>query len=221
MKVCTDACLFGAWVANLIKEKNIPAELVLDIGTGTGLLSLMLSQETGAMVDAIEIDKDAFLQATANIAASPFAAKIYTWNVAVQKYSLELNRYPFIICNPPFFKNDLKSTNIARNTAMHSDQLTLTELINQVKRLLTENGKLAVLLPFQRSVEFVELCKENRFYIEEYCNVKQTDQHSFFRTMFLIGTKEVVPIHSELSIKYGSEYSELFRKLLKPYYLQF
>ena len=101
MKVCTDACLFGAWVANKLVQNKITAKNILDIGCGTGLLSLMLAQKTNAVIDSVEIDASAFDQAKQNISLSSWKEKIQLYHNSINNFE-PLTRYDFIICNPPF-----------------------------------------------------------------------------------------------------------------------
>ncbi|MBX2930890.1 MAG: methyltransferase [Chitinophagaceae bacterium] len=216
MKVTTDACLFGAWCAakiNLLKPTYI-----VDIGTGTGLLSLMLAQNTNATIDAVEINEQAASQAKQNINTSLFENKITVYHSPIQNFETNI-LYDFIITNPPFFENDLLSNSTQRNTALHSTQLQLTELIEHLKRLLKPNGYFAILLPYHRTAYFENLAKD--FYLIEKTFVQQTPQHSFFRTMLLYSNsthqhsqENHICIHQS-----NNTYTTAFTELLKPYYL--
>ncbi|MBA4166660.1 MAG: methyltransferase, partial [Chitinophagaceae bacterium] len=128
MKVCTDACLFGAWLANEVHD----AVHVLDIGTGTGLLSLMFAQNSSASVNALEIDKDASVQAAENFNSSPWAYRLKVIDKSVQDYTAAFpgtSLYDLVFSNPPFYSNDLKSSDSRRNLAQHSEALSLEELV--------------------------------------------------------------------------------------------
>ena len=118
MKVTTDACLFGAWVANRINGLDLKGKHFLDIGTGTGLLSLMVAQQTDASIDAVEIETAAANQAQENFEQSPWNNKLFLHNSSIQTF-IPQHKYDFIFTNPPFFFNDLKSKNHARNIALH------------------------------------------------------------------------------------------------------
>ena len=146
MKVCTDSCLFGAWIASAIEDKNISAETILDIGTGTGLLSLMLAQKTNAGIDAVEIDTNAFEQATENVNASPWNKQIKVFKADIKKWNASL-KYDLIISNPPFYENDLLPESEASSVAKHSAALTLEELITITKNLLNEKWNLCRIAP--------------------------------------------------------------------------
>ncbi len=220
MKVCTDACLFAAWVSSLIKEKNIVANAILDIGAGTGLIALMLAQEIAGKIDAIEIDKEAFEQCKENISESAFNAKINVYHSPIQQFNSPIsNGYDFIISNPPFFEQNLKSKDAARNKALHDDGLNLNELMIAINRLICLTGKFAILLPFFRLDKWEELCKVNGWHIQEKCQVKQTFKHPYFRVMLLMGKQPTIQIKTEITIKEEDEYSNEFQKLLRPYYL--
>jgi len=219
MKVCTDSCLFGAWIASAIEDKNISAETILDIGTGTGLLSLMLAQKTNAGIDAVEIDTNAFEQASQNVNASSWNNQIKIFNADIKKWNPPL-KYDLIISNPPFYENDLLPENKTKNVAKHSAALSLEELIVIAKKLLNEDGTFAMLLPWHRTKLFENISAEHAFFIKEKMEVKQTPSHNYFRTMLILQQKETTQSKSELVIKNSeNKYSDEFKDLLKDYYL--
>ena len=219
MKVCTDSCLFGAWIASAIEDKNISAETILDIGTGTGLLSLMLAQKTNAGIDAVEIDTNAFEQAIQNVNASPWNKQIKVFKADIKKWDASL-KYDLIVSNPPFYQNDLLPEDDAKNVAKHSTALSLKELITITKNLLNENGTFAVLLPWFRTRLFENLATKYSLFVKEKMEVKQTPSHNYFRTMLLLQKKKTAKSESELVIKNSeNEYFHEFKDLLKDYYL--
>ncbi len=219
MKVCTDACLFGAWAAENIKLKT---ENILDIGTGTGLLSLMLVQKNpAAKITAIEIDKPAAMQAAANFNASLWKEQLQVFNTSIQFFNQSTNQhYDFIICNPPFFENDLKSVNKECNLALHSEALSLKELLLSIGLNLKDDGSFAVLLPFHRTKYFEALAASKGFYCAERVVVKQTPKHNYFRSMLHFTRTETAMVEKEIIIKNESNiYTPAFTDLLKDYYL--
>jgi tRNA1Val (adenine37-N6)-methyltransferase len=221
MKVCTDACLFGAWVAYKLENKQISAKKIFDIGCGTGLLSLMLAQKTDAIIDAIEIDADAFLQATENVEASPYKNQINIFHGPVNQF-FGHSKYDFIICNPPFYENQLKSIDYAKNMAMHSTSLSFIELASAIKNNLSTDGVAALLIPQNRVNDLLEACTNVQLFIKEQLNVSHAPNDTFFRTIILISTQKNIFTETSISIKSNSDgYSDAFIALLKDYYLNF
>ena len=219
MKVCTDACLLGSWVANKIENKDIVPQNILDIGCGTGLLSLMLAQKTNAIIDAIEIDENAFIQATENAAISKWENQINVFNEDIVRYTSG-KKYDLIICNPPFFNNQLKSNNNDRNVAMHATQLSFTALAKAVKNNLSENGKTALLLPHNIVNEFMAIMENEQLYLNEQLNISHSTVHPFFRSVLLFTFMKQTQTQNTISIKDSSDkYSAEFKMLLKDYYL--
>ena len=221
MKVCTDACLFGAWVANKIETEKIIPNSILDIGSGTGLLSLMLAQKINTKIDAVELDKAAYLQSKENIDTANFKNNISLHYADIISFNPK-GKYDCIIINPPFFENQLKSTNKERNAAMHATTLSFEELVAAIKNNLTENGIAFLLLPFYAVNDFEKILHNQNLFITEQVNVKHTDKHSFFRAMLQVGFTNSSSTTSSISIKaLDGNYSNSFLALLNDYYLNF
>ncbi len=219
MKVCTDSCVFGAWIANTIDEKKINPKNILDIGTGTGLLSLMLAQKTNAQTDAVEIDKNAFEQATENFNASPWNEQLRAFHSDIKKWKAP-NKYDLIICNPPFYDNDLLPEDEGKNISKHGSALHLDELLFIVKDLLNEDGNFSVMLPWHRTNWFESAAAEYSLFVTNKMEVKQSPVHNYFRTMFILHKQKTVIQKSELTIKNNNNgYSGEFIELMKDYYL--
>ena len=217
MKVCTDACLFGAWVAGLLQNKD--AGTVLDIGTGTGLLSLLLAQKSNAVIDAVEMDAAAFTQAKENFLQSPWKEKLHIVNTDITAFAPE-KKYGHIISNPPFFEDDLRSTQQNKNAAKHDTDLTLQALLQQVKRLLKEDGSFTVLLPYHRVEYFINESLQQGLFCNEKVLVKQTPKHNYFRGMLLLSANKTATVKKEITIKEeAGNYTSEFNTLLKDYYL--
>ena len=215
MKVCTDSCLLGAWTAMRIKNVNH----ILDIGTGTGLLALMLAQKTGARIDAIESDPEAVQQAKQNITDAPWTDRIRILEADVRTHRFE-TVYDFIITNPPFFESDLRSPEKKKNMAKHDESLTLEQLIGSIRSCLDPKGSFSILLPFHRTDFFERLAVANGFFLMEKLTVRQTTHHAPFRSIGLYGTTEPGKLlQSEMPIKDESgKYSAAFRELMNEYY---
>ena len=144
MKVGTDGCLLGAWAG------VSGARRIADVGTGSGLVALMLAQRnTDARIDALDIDRDACLQAAENVSASPFAARIRVLRTDFRTYAATAPpAYDLIVSNPPYFDESLKCPDAGRRMARHSDTLPMAELLSVAVALLTEDGRLALVLPY-------------------------------------------------------------------------
>lgn len=219
MKVCTDSCLFGAWIAEKIETTIIQPNEILDIGSGTGLLSLMIAQKSNAKIDAVEIDEDSFSQMEENFIDSPWNNRLHAFHADIKNRRSE-TKYDLIISNPPFFENDLKSKMESKNLAKHHDGLTLLELVQCIKENLSSNGNFAVLLPFHRVYLFKIIAAKNNYYLKEELMIKQTPEHSYFRAILFFGTKEMTITTNELIIKNKEgNYTESFKLLLEDYYL--
>jgi tRNA1Val (adenine37-N6)-methyltransferase len=223
MKVTTDGCLFGAWVSDLIKNEKLIADNCLDIGTGTGLLSLMLMQKnTLPAIDAIEIDADAATQAGENVAASSWADRIKVHHADVKEFKNQV-AYDLIISNPPFYENELKSGKSTKDIAHHSNELLLKDLLSIIKNKLSTDGFFCLLLPYKRNAEAKLLFAEQGLAITQISFVRQSTNHDFFRIMLMgkIAADEITEtIINEIVIKDDNQqYTPAFIDLLKEYYL--
>ena len=217
LKVCTDACLFGAWVAHQLTGN--PPATILDIGTGTGLLSLQLAQKLpSAFIDAVELDPAAAKQAAQNAAATNFNIQVH--NTDIKNYGGK--KYQHIISNPPFFENDLKSEHALKNQAMHSTTLTLQTLFTCVDDLLEPTGSFSVLLPFARANEVEALAGAHGFDVAHKAVVQQTPNHTPFRVMYIFGKSGILNMdasETSIVIKETNQYTPAFTSYLKDYYL--
>lgn len=223
MKVTTDGCLFGAWCAEVLRDMLTTKPLALpgralDIGTGTGLLSLMVAQKNTLLIDAVEIDRGAAAQAAANAAASPFSSQVRVEETDVLQ--LKGGSYEVIFSNPPFYENELTSGNAAKDTAHHSRQLTWDQLFAAIGSLLAVNGVFFLLLPFKRAGEVERYLQKEGLYINKLVRVHPSTRHAPFRIM-VQGSREASP-HTveELFIRdEHNQYTPPFTALLKDYYL--
>ena len=219
MKVCTDACVFGAWVAEDIRDRQV--ERILDIGAGTGLLTLMLAQKTTAAIDAIEIDQAASEQAAGNIAASNWADRIKLMNISLQEFK-SIYHYDCIICNPPFYEKDLRSDDESINAARHDTTLKLEELMLFISLYLSNSGKAYVLIPWHRTGYAMETAVKQGLFVQKKMLMKQSVKHGYFRTVLVL-SKNTKATHEteEISIRdFEQEYTDRFVELLKDYYLR-
>ncbi|OYU67044.1 MAG: methyltransferase [Cytophagaceae bacterium BCCC1] len=218
MKVCTDSCLFGS----LISSENI--KNALDIGCGTGLLSLMVAQKNlESQITALEIDQNAVLDAVENIHESPFANQITLHHQTVQDFAKKSNKkFDLIFCNPPFYQNNLKSDKIDKNIAHHAETLTFNELAECIDILLEEKGSAWILLPPFEMREFISIVEEKRLYVSKKFEVRHNENKPILRVIVkLKRTKAILEEISLINIYENNQYSPIFVELLKDYYLIF
>lgn len=164
MKVGTDGVLLGAWT------DTGNAGSILDVGTGTGLIALMLAQKTNAPVDAIDIDENACRQACENVAASPFSKQIRVIHSSFADFQ-PADKYDLIVSNPPYFSQSLKSPDDKRSKARHDDHLLLHDLIGGSKKILSESGRIALILPVEQERKLTEILTQNQLYRTRQTNV--------------------------------------------------
>lgn len=214
MKVCTDSCILGAWTALRLSG----AKKILDIGTGTGLLPLMLAQHSEALIETIESDTESAGQARENILQSPWSDRIRGIEGDVRSYSFP-SAFDFIITNPPFYESDLRSPEPEKNKAKHAESLKLDELIVVILSCLHLNGAFSILLPFHRTDYFEKLAMENGFFLHEKLIIRQTPVHLPFRSIGLFRLQKPADVVAkELIIKDKGKYSLEFADLMKAYY---
>ena len=222
MKVTTDACLFGAWIAE--SNSELHAGHVLDIGTGTGLLSMMYAQKNAsAVIDAIEIDQEAYKQAKDNVARSKFSPNIRVLHGDVREHSFE-RKYDVIMSNPPFYEQEIKSRDVKKNVAHHQEGLLLMELLEVIKTNLSPKGNFYLLVPFKRHEEVKKMFLKQDLSLSKILFVKQSTRHDYFRLM-IRGNLNHQPGREtaigEISIWDDQEhYTPEFKSLLKDYYLK-
>jgi len=229
MKVCTDACLFGAWVSQKTLVQN--SNSIVDIGTGTGLLSLMLAQVTEtskASITAIEIEAQAAAEANSNFNISKWSDRLTIVNDAVQNFTASSKGLLFdiVISNPPFYEGDLKSPDANKNKAAHSTELPWSILVENVSSLLSDAGAFFVLVPTLRAYTMQKLAEAHQLQLVEEVLVYNDAKHLPFRS-FLNFTKAKLPIDKEISVlrnkivikNTDNTYSTAFTELLKDYYL--
>lgn len=232
LKVSTDSCLFGAWVAEEVRSMKYEVRSaddsltthdsplsILDIGAGTGLLMLMLAQKCNANIDGIEIDAPSYEQAQENCLASVWNKRLQLYHADIKQFQCT-KKYDLILSNPPFYEGDLKAGAANRNVAMHDAGLKLDELVGIVAANLTADGRFAVLLPFARAEYMIALAAAAHLHLQKHVQVKQTVKHGYFRSMLLFAPKTNEPVIEEMAIKDADNtYTAAFVNLLKDYYL--
>jgi tRNA1Val (adenine37-N6)-methyltransferase len=215
MKVSTDACIFGAWCA-----PKPTAKKALDIGAGTGILSLMIAQNFPLLeIDAIEIEKKAYTQCTENCMESKFASQIKTWHVNIENWDMK-NQYDYIFSNPPYYENDLQTKNKATNLAKHSTELTMPQLFSIVKKCLKMDGEFTCILPIHRLEESIEMAKKVNLFLKHKTLVKHNDKKPFQKVLLIFSQQQMEETTNELVIYDATNnYSTQSITLLAPFYL--
>jgi tRNA1Val (adenine37-N6)-methyltransferase len=217
MKVSTDACILGAWTP--IDEK---VNSVLDIGTGTGLLSLMLAQRNpNISIDAIEIDTQASTQAKENITNAPWLDRVSIIHADARDYNFK-RQYELIICNPPFFINSLLGPVENRNDARHTLSFNYTDLLNLMNKVLASGGYASVLLPLVEHNIWEELLKKNNWQISHKVYIKPRAATAANRVICLCSNSSDKQLTEEELVIYEQDksYTETFSKLMSPFYLK-
>jgi len=220
MKVTTDSCFFGAWAAREIKNAELKIKNVLDIGAGTGLLSLMIAQKNEVEMDAVEIDNEASLQAKENAEASLWKNRITVFNEDLLSFQPK-KKYDCIISNPPFYENELTSDLQKKNIAHHSEQLTISQVLKFITIHLKENKIFFLMYPFKRKKQVEKLLQQNKLYVMNSVILSQSVNHSPFR-MIVKATNQNVNAGKPASVSVWDEhqqYTKPFVELLKDYYL--
>lgn len=216
MKVGTDGVLLGAWT-------NIPNGAILDIGSGTGVIALMIAQRNNnSIIHAIDIDKNAFLQSKSNFESSPWSNRINAYHSSLQDFEPD-KRYQLIVSNPPFFVNSSKSQNEAKNTARHTDELSFDTLLQSVASLLLPDGIFSVVLPFSAVSEFVELAKNQHLFLNRLCEVKPNLAKPPKRVLmeFVLQEKELETTSLTIETNQRHVYTLAYQNLTKDFYLEF
>ncbi len=216
MKIGTDAVLLGAWT-------NVPPSgKILDVGTGSGILALMMAQRSLAWIDAVEIDRDAAGQARQNAAASPWKERIRIYTSAFQEFMIEnKEQYDLIICNPPYFVRSLKAPDPARRVSRHDETLPANELLQGAATLLRDSGRLALIFPADALKSWLLEAALTGFYPVRTCTVFSREGKPSTRVMAEF-SREANPAQESgnLMIRYkDGRYTEEYIELTKEFYL--
>lgn len=223
MKIGTDGVLLGAWTPLINNPYNI-----LDIGAGTGILSLMIAQRSNAapnnvgIIDAIEIDEDAYEQCVENFEASPWGDKLFCFHAGLDEFVDEPeDEYDLIISNPPFYTDDYKTDNTSRDLARFEDALPFEELIEAAALLLSDNGIFSVIIPFKEEERFISMCKELDLFPLKITRVKGTPTSEIKRSLLAFCRMEQTPLIDELVIEISRHnYTPEYIELTKEFYLK-
>ncbi|MCL8007209.1 methyltransferase [Gelidibacter japonicus] len=229
MKIGTDSVLLGAWTSLDSNPYSI-----LDIGAGTGILALMIAQRSGQVamsaeiIDAIEIDDDAFEQCVENFEASPWGDRLFCYHASLEEFvedhsinESEWERYDLIISNPPFYLNSYKSNNEQRDLARFVDAMPFRQLIESVSKLLSPHGSFSVVIPFSEEKEFIMLASKEHLYPNRILRVKGSPQSEIKRSLLQFSFQETTVKPIQLIIETSRhQYTDDYIALTKDFYLK-
>ncbi len=217
MKVGTDGVLLGAWT------DTTGIQQILDIGTGTGLIALMLAQRSHAHIDAVEIDESACIQARENVERSPWSEHIQVYHNSIQDYVTTCpKRYDLLVSNPPFFENAYKAPDKARTLARHSDSLRQVDILQVGSQLLHDSGRLAVIYPPEPAKIFQEKAQAFGFFCNRKLCVNPTNISQTKRILMELGKTQLSYQESAIALSGISQvYTPEFIALIKEFYLKY
>ncbi|MDH4403085.1 MAG: methyltransferase [Flavobacterium sp.] len=219
MKIGTDGVLLGAWTPI---ENNPKA--ILDIGTGTGIIALMLAQRSNAeQIDAFEIDESAYEQAVENFENSPWSDQLFCFHAGLDEFLEEPeDEYDLIVSNPPFFSEDFRSENEQRDLARFQGAMPFEDLVEAADLLLSENGIFSVIIPFHEEDRFIELCAEVELFPIKITRVKGAQNTKIIRSLLAFKRFELAVLTAdELVIEISRhEYTPEYISLTKDFYLK-
>lgn len=228
MKIGTDGVLLGAWAPLSHQPFSI-----LDIGTGTGIIALMLAQRSNAeQIDALEIEENAYEQATDNFEASPWNERLFCFHAGLDEFMEEpeddpsdnelAQQYDLIVSNPPFYAEDYKTNDNQRDLARFQDALPFEDLIEAADLLLSENGILAVIIPFKEEARFLALAHEFELYPTHITRVKGTPTTETKRSLLALSRNKIDnSTIDELVIEIDRhEYTPEYIALTKDFYIK-
>ena len=212
MKVGTDGVLLGAWCS----LESLP-KTILDIGTGTGIISLMLAQRSSAIsIDGVEVDPSAYMQTVDNFENSDWSDRLYCYNASFQKFADDTNKetYDLIVSNPPFYTEDYITKSSSRNKARFTSSLTFKELIGGISKILSKSGFFSTIIPFKEESTFICLAEQHSLHLNKICRVQGNKNSEIKRSLMTFSFNKVKISETNLIIensrhKYTKEYEEL------------
>lgn len=221
MKIGTDAVLLGAWC-----DLGEYPDTILDVGSGTGIISLMLAQRSDAMtIDAVEIDENAYEQTVENFEQSDWGDRLFCYNASFVEFAEEMQEeeeeYDIIVSNPPFYTNAFETEDDSRNKARFTSSLSFEELLTGVSKILSRDGMFSVIIPFQEEESFSILAKEQGLFVNKVCRVKGNENSDVKRSMLTFSFQEKETSTKELIIeKERHQYTDAYINLTKDFYLK-
>ena len=221
MKVGTDAVLLGSWVS----LDNFP-DKILDIGSGTGIISLMLAQRCDAeTIDAIEIDENAYEQSVENFEKSDWSDRLYCYHCSFEEFvdeiSSEEETYDLIVSNPPFYTENAETSSKSRTKARFTSALSFEDLVLGVSKILATEGFFSVIIPFKEEENFVKLANKNNLFLNKVCRVQGNPTSEVKRSLLSFSFQKMDVTESYLIIETERhQYTEDYINLTKDFYLK-
>ncbi|MBU2995289.1 methyltransferase [Cellulophaga baltica] len=225
MKIGTDGVLLGAWAS--IKDNTYS---ILDIGAGTGVISLMLAQRSDAEnIEAIELDGDAFEQCAENFEASDWSDRLFCFHAGFDEFVDEYTEeepdeaelYDLIVSNPPFYNEDVSSGDNARDNARQNSSLPFEELVSGVSKLLSPNGVFSTIIPFKEEEHFTVLASNHKLFLNRVTRVKGNENAEIKRSLLEYSfTKDDVLANELIIEKERNSYTDEYKALTKDFYLK-
>ena len=215
-KVGTDGVLLGA-VADLTGVNSI-----LDIGSGTGLISLMLAQRGDGMITTIEPDSESYLQTCTNVDRSPWQNRIKVDHTDLQNFNPDNMKFDLIVTNPPYFTNSLRNPDPRKSVTRHNDSLSSVELLKGVMRLMKDNGRFQLIMPYVEGNIFIAKAYTYGLYCNAILKIKPLPGAEIRRLILTFETTRKSPLEKFLTIEHGRhEYTDDYINLTKDFYLKF
>lgn len=220
MKIGTDGVLLGGWTS-LEHQPNS----IVDIGTGTGIIALMLAQRSHALlIDALEIDENAYEQAVENFENSDWSDRLFCYHAAFDEFVEEMQdeeKYDLIVSNPPFYAEDYTSESTSRNKARFAEALPFSELVEGVSKLLSPKGEFNVIIPYKEETGFLALARKVGLFPKRITRVRGTETSEIKRSLMSFSFREIPIEENELIIEISRHnYTEAYKNLVKDFYLK-
>jgi len=219
MKVGIDGVLLGAWAFAENPKK------ILDIGTGTGLIALMMAQRFPvAEIDAVEVDPEACSETVFNFGQSPWNDRLQLQQISFQQFAeTNVEKYDLIVSNPPFFENSVKIKTVSRELARNSENLGLPDLFSGVKKILAEHGLFSIVFPALRLNELTGTASANELFLTRLTKVKPNPGKTHHRVLAEFSFQKKTCISDELAIEsmIHHDFTNEYRSLTRDFYLKF
>ena len=218
MKVGTDGVLLGAWT-----KTNRDINSILDVGSGTGLIALMLAQRcTAEIIDAIELNEEAYEQSVENFENSEWGDRLFCYHASLQEFSQEIDeKYDLIVSNPPFYTSTYKELSKNRAMARHTESLSYNHLLSSISKLLSKQGYCAFIIPYQEEIDFIEIAKKYNLFPTRITRVKGNKTTDFKRSLLEFSFSKTVINQTELIIEIERhKYTKNYIDLVKDFYLK-